>query len=711
MFFVKTMFKNSAKFKKMTYTVSINLIGLSIISMILIYVGFKNYLLFHSAVEIFSSLIGFGILVIAINTYKNSKNNSFMILGIAYGFVGLLDIVHALAYKGMGVFYSSMPLVDIPTQLWISARYIEAISILIACILLRKSNKNLMPRVILGIYMVISWVLLLTIIHWRTFPQCLIEESGLTNFKIVSEYIISLILFLSIVFLFKAKNYMDLSVFTYMNLSLVATIISEIMFTLYSHPYGLFNMIGHIFKVLSFIFIYKSVIEIGLKNPYRLLSKQLKETSHDLERKNYELDNASRRLQVQNQQHKHMEQVLISNEQCYDLLIESSKEAIFVHTGGKIIFANEGLTKLLGAANLNDVIGRSVLDLFPKNLRNKINRMMEERYSGIRTRSSYETKLIQDTGNIIDVEADATYFSYKGIPATLTVVRDITEKKEVEKLKVDFEESRKRLNETLEFNKLITEFFSNISHELKTPLNVILGAVQVLKLYSKDDMPMYDMNKKYLRIMKQNCYRLLRLVNNLIDISKIDSGFFKLHLSNYNIVSIVEDITLSVADYVESRRVSLIFDTDIEEKMMACDPDKIERIMLNLLSNAIKFTNPGDKIIVNMVDKEDHILISVKDTGIGIPEDKLQTIFERFRQIDKTIKRNREGSGIGLSLVKSLIELHEGDIKINSKLGEGSEFIIELPVKSLIDEDSKDSAVMYESKVERIDIEFSDIYA
>lgn len=711
MFFVKTMFKNSAKFKKMTYTVSINLIGLSIISMILIYVGFKNYLLFHSAVEIFSSLIGFGILVIAINTYKNSKNNSFMILGIAYGFVGLLDIVHALAYKGMGVFYSSMPLVDIPTQLWISARYIEAISILIACILLRKSNKNLMPRVILGIYMVISWVLLLTIIHWRTFPQCLIEESGLTNFKIVSEYIISLILFLSIVFLFKAKNYMDLSVFTYMNLSLVATIISEIMFTLYSHPYGLFNIIGHIFKVLSFIFIYKSVIEIGLKNPYRLLSKQLKETSHDLERKNYELDNASRRLQVQNQQHKHMEQVLISNEQCYDLLIESSKEAIFVHTGGKIIFANEGLTKLLGAANLNDVIGRSVLDIFPKNLRNKINRMMEERYSGIRTRSSYETKLIQDTGNIIDVEADATYFSYKGIPATLTVVRDITEKKEVEKLKVDFEESRKRLNETLEFNKLITEFFSNISHELKTPLNVILGAVQVLKLYSKDDMPMYDMNKKYLRIMKQNCYRLLRLVNNLIDISKIDSGFFKLHLSNYNIVSIVEDITLSVADYVESRRVSLIFDTDIEEKMMACDPDKIERIMLNLLSNAIKFTNPGDKIIVNMVDKEDHILISVKDTGIGIPEDKLQTIFERFRQIDKTIKRNREGSGIGLSLVKSLIELHEGDIKINSKLGEGSEFIIELPVKSLIDEDSKDSAVMYESKVERIDIEFSDIYA
>lgn len=711
MFFDKTTFKNLVKFKNMAHTAIINLVGLSVISGILIYMGFKNYLLFHSAVEIFSSLIGFGILVIAINTYKNSKNNSFMILGIAYGFIGVLDIVHALAYKGMGVFNSSMPLVDIPTQLWISARYMESISILIACILLRKSNKILRPRAILGRYMVISVVLLLSIIRWRIFPQCLIEGAGLTSFKIASEYIISLILFFSIVFLFKAKNYLDLSVFTYMHLSLITTIISEIMFTLYNHPYGLFNMIGHIFKVLSFIFIYKSVIEIGLKNPYKLLFNQLKEASDDLERKSFELDNASRRLQIQNQQRKYMEQILISNEQCYDLLIDSSREAIFVHMGGKIIFANEGLTKIIGAVDLKDVIGRSVLDLIPKDLRNKINKIMEERYNGVKAKSCYETKLVHDTGNTIDVEADSTYFSYKGMPAILTVVRDITEKKEVEKLKVDFEESRKRLSETLEFNKLITEFFSNISHELKTPLNVILGAVQVLKLYSRDDMPMYDMHKKYLKIMKQNCYRLLRLVNNLIDMSKIDSGFFKLHLSNYNIVSIVEDITLSVADYVENRGVSLIFDTDVEEKMMACDPDKIERIMLNLLSNAIKFTNPGDEIIVNMMDKEDYILISVKDTGIGIPEDKLQTIFERFRQIDKTIKRNREGSGIGLSLVKSLIELHEGDIRINSKLGEGSEFIIELPVKALIDEDSKDSSIMYESKVERIDIEFSDIYA
>lgn len=167
---------------------------------------------------------------------------------------------------------------------------------------------------------------------------------------------------------------------------------------------------------------------------------------------------------------------------------------------------------------------------------------------------------------------------------------------------------------------------------------------------------------------------------------------------------------MSVADYIESRGVSLIFDTDIEEKVIACDPDKIERIMLNLLSNAIKFTNPGDEITVNMMDKGEHILISVKDTGVGIPGDKLQDIFERFKQVDKTIWRNREGSGIGLSLVKSLVELHGGNISIKSKQGEGTEFIIDLPSKTVDYEEVNNINMSYESKVERIDIEFSDIY-
>lgn len=185
----------------------------------------------------------------------------------------------------------------------------------------------------------------------------------------------------------------------------------------------------------------------------------------------------------------------------------------------------------------------------------------------------------------------------------------------------------------------------------------------------------------------------------------------KLNLHNHNIVSIVEDITLSVGEYVKSRGVNLIFDTDVEEKYMAVDDDKIERIMLNLLSNAVKFTNKDDEILVTVEDNDDFVIISVKDTGVGIPEDKLKMIFDRFAQVDKTLTRNREGSGIGLSLVKTLTEMHGGNIKVNSKLEEGSEFIIELPV-TLVEENEEVSITQYnDSKVDKVLIEFSDIYS
>jgi signal transduction histidine kinase len=179
--------------------------------------------------------------------------------------------------------------------------------------------------------------------------------------------------------------------------------------------------------------------------------------------------------------------------------------------------------------------------------------------------------------------------------------------------------------------------------------------------------------------MKNNCYRLLRLLNNLIDITRIDSGYINLNLTDCNIVSAIEDITQSVVEYAQSCGITLIFDTVIEEKLMAVDTEKLERIILNLLSNAIKFTKPGGNITVAVSEDDANAIISVKDTGIGIPESKLKVIFERFRQVDNSLNRNYEGSGIGLSLVKSLVEMHNGSVYVKSHPGIGSEFIVNIP--------------------------------
>ncbi len=269
-------------------------------------------------------------------------------------------------------------------------------------------------------------------------------------------------------------------------------------------------------------------------------------------------------------------------------------------------------------------------------------------------------------------------------------------------------------NRQLEYDKMKTEFFSNISHELKTPLNVILATIQLLKSQNNKCYRGAGENK-YLKMMQQNCYRLLRLVNNLIDITKIDSNYYEIRLQNYDIIALVEGITMSVAEYAEGKGIKIIFDTDIEEKVIACDPDQIERIILNLLSNAIKFTKQGGEIYVTTLYKVGRIEISIRDTGIGIPRDKQDSIFDRFQQVDKSLTRQSEGSGIGLSLVKALVEKHNGSITLKSELGKGSEFIVEIPCNILTEPENRSSIQpgghIEQNYVERINVEFSDIYA
>lgn len=277
-------------------------------------------------------------------------------------------------------------------------------------------------------------------------------------------------------------------------------------------------------------------------------------------------------------------------------------------------------------------------------------------------------------------------------------------------------ENKRLINETIEYDRIKMEFFANISHELKTPINIIFSTVQLLNLYANknEDVSFNDLEQdkmqKYIKIMEQNSHRLIRCINNLIDLTELDCGVLTPKLVNTNIVEVAEEITMATVEYVKSKDKKIIFDTDIEEKYMAIDIEKIERIILNLISNALKFTEPKDVIIVGIYDKGKEIDIVVKDSGKGIPVDKQKIIFERFRQVDQLLNRDHEGSGIGLSLVKALVEMHNGKIKVKSKVGEGSEFIITLPVNFIKGQDIEENKLVREPKIQKIEIEFSDIY-
>ncbi|MHB8066124.1 MAG: sensor histidine kinase, partial [Ruminiclostridium sp.] len=217
----------------------------------------------------------------------------------------------------------------------------------------------------------------------------------------------------------------------------------------------------------------------------------------------------------------------------------------------------------------------------------------------------------------------------------------------------------------------------------------------------------------HMKTIKQNCRRLLRLINNLIDVTKVDAGFMRLQLQNLNIVRLIEKITMSVAEYAKAKSINVVFNKNIDEKIIAVDPDKIERMLLNLLSNAIKFTERDGNIIVSIYEINLEFFISVKDTGIGIPNEKIGLIFERFNQINNILSRSHEGSGIGLSLVKSFTELHDGKISVKSEIGKGSEFIIKLPIKELDSTQLKKyPKYITDSELysDRLGVEFSDIY-
>ncbi|NFA97664.1 PAS domain-containing sensor histidine kinase [Clostridium botulinum] len=424
----------------------------------------------------------------------------------------------------------------------------------------------------------------------------------------------------------------------------------------------------------------------------------------DLRQKEEEVSILANKLGQKEIQKRNMEQLLIKNENCYNLLINNSKDAILVHRYGKIIFANERLKQMLGYKKEYNFEDIDIKSLIPKDEYNIIKNKLENLYHGSENVVRFQHNVINNKEKTI--QNTSTYVIYDGIPTIFSILHDVTSKIQVEKLEQDVKKNIELLNESREYNKLITEFLSNISHELKTPLNVIFTAVQLLGFYEEDCNN--EKQDKYLKLIKQNCYRLMKLINNLLDTTKLDSGYLKLNLVNYNIVNLIEEITLSVTSYAESKGINIIFDTNVEEKIIAVDTDKIERIILNLLSNAIKFTNAGGNIFVNVKDCGENVYVHVKDTGVGIPSDKLESIFERFFQVDKTLKKNKEGTSIGLHLVKSFVEMHNGTVTIKSELGQGTEFIIKLPAV-VCEEQIKSKNIIYEANIERINMEFSDI--
>lgn len=371
----------------------------------------------------------------------------------------------------------------------------------------------------------------------------------------------------------------------------------------------------------------------------------------------------------------------------FDVITEKSGDLIIIiDKKQRIKYANKKACNLLGYEE-DEIIGLKLRNILVNN----------NNYDFKDEKIFEELQFKCKDNKIIEVETLGTPINDEG---WILISRNITYRKEMQLLKEENEKMKV-------YQQLKTDFFANLSHELKTPLNIFYSIIQILdlNLEKKEDNDFKLAYKKHSDGLKINFYRMLRMITNLIDLTKFDSNYKDAKFNNYDIVRLCEDVTLSVVTYAQQKNIEIIFDTYEEEHIIRCDAEHMERIMLNLLSNAIKYTPSGGEIFVNLSFDDNYVNITVKDNGIGIPKEKLDSIFEKFVRVDKTIKRENEGSGIGLNIVKSLVDLLEGNIHIESSENMGSEFTIEIPNIKL-----EEGLADYDVDKERITLELSDVY-
>jgi len=389
-----TQLINMPKFIK-TVDKNVDNIILSLILIVVYPLATNYYLIFHSFVEIFSIVVACGIFIIARNTKDYHDNDFFILIGIGFLFIAVIDGLHTLAYKGMGVFPIQGS--NLATQLWIAARYLQAITLLIAPFFIKRKNTT---TKLFFLYSVATALLISSIFFWRTFPICYVEGVGLTPFKKISEYIISLILGIALYFLYINRNRFQKRIFHILSASIILTICAELSFTTYVGVYEFSNMLGHYFKLISFFLLYKAFISIGLKDPYALLFKKLKES-----------------------------------EENYRAIVESQTEFITkflpdtTHT-----FVNDAMCKFFGISK-EDIVGKKISEMnIGATIPEEDMKIIENHFasfSPINQINTLEHRFVFPTGEVKWVEwtDKATFDESDNILEFQSVGRDITDKK------------------------------------------------------------------------------------------------------------------------------------------------------------------------------------------------------------------------------------------------------------------------------------------
>ncbi len=589
-----------------------------------------GYLLFHSLAELFAVVVACGIFIIAWNTRRLTDTPFFLFIGVAFLFVGGIDLLHMLAYSGMNVFsgYDA----NLPTQLWIVARYTESLSLLMALVFF---NRKIKPGLVVLCYTFILSLLGGLIFYWETFPACFIEGEGLTAFKIGSEYVICLLFLSSIGLLWQRRKALDGKILQWLIAALLMSIGAELSFILYQDPYGFYNLIGHFLKVVSFYLVYVAVIETNLIDPYRLLLRSVKQSEKEVREAHNLLEKTFASLE---------DAVLVVDPntrktQACNLAVER----IFGYTREEIIGNNMEFLHVNRA--MYEEFGRRLFAVLDTDGVYKDEFQMRRKDGSIFPTEHTVTEIRDESGNRVSV---------------VTVVRDITQRKRMEQTLIRSERLR-----------VSSELSAGMCHNLNNILTSILGPAMLLKRKTQDP-------------------KLLREVEDIISSSKRAADLVqKLHVSvrgqtreSYcvNLNEVIEQAIQLTQTRWEAQPATQGIDIDLRAELGEVPPIRgtesdVQEMIANLIFNAVEAMPEGGKIEVSTQADGDFVKLSFSDTGIGMDEELLKRVFEPFFTTKMDI-----GAGLGLSSLHGTLTQWGGKVEVESAPGKGTTFTLYFPV-------------------------------
>ena len=639
-----------------TLPLLVTLIGLYLTSL-------YNYLLFHSLAEVFSIVIACGIFMVAWNARSFLHSHFLLFLGIAYLFVGGIDLLHSLAFKGMDVFkgYDA----NLPTQLWIGARYMQAFSLLLAACFVRRTFRP--PWVFLG-YIMATGLLLTSIFTWRVFPDCFVEGVGLTPFKIFSEYIICLIMVVSIGLLVKYAGEFDRDVLILLVGSILAAIASELAFTTYLSVYGFSNLIGHLLKIVSFYLVYRAIIETGLVSPYKLLFRNLKQSEEALRKAHQELEEKVLERTLELAQ---ANQALAAREDLYRSLFENSLDGILITDPlhGGIFSANPAACRIFGGSE-DEIcaLGRSdLIDMDDPAVQEFI---AERARTG---KATGEIRCKRLDGTIFTCEqTSAVFMGRDGKIRSVIVVRDVSERKKAE------EQIRQYTARLEQSNEALQDFAFIASHDMQEPLRKVSAFGDRLKQDYSDSLG--EEGRDFLNRMLNATERMQSLLEALLDYSRVTTKGepFK----EVELAAVLREVLSDLEVGIEETGGELLVG---ELPVIQADPTQMRQLFQNLIGNALKFHKEGVRPIIEVRSTElnnEKVQIVVEDNGIGFEEKDLQRIFAPFHRLHG--RSAYTGAGMGLAICSKIVERHKGNITARSSPGQGSTFIVTLPFRQAI---------------------------